>query len=90
MWWSFIGPLDISITRMAVTEEVKSAKSSADYAKWEADQPEDKLRTMGRKALVPYGLYVGKGFISAHLAQDTGFSEEDLSLLERRARQDSG
>ena len=36
---------------------------------------------MGRKALIPYGLYVGKGFISAHLAQETGFSEEDLALL---------
>lgn len=74
-------PLDISITRMAVAEDVRSAKSSDDYAKWEADQPEDKLRTMGRKALIPYGLYVAKGFISAHFAQDTGFSEEDLALL---------
>ncbi len=36
---------------------------------------------MGRKALIPYGLYVGKGFISAHLAQDTGFSQEDLALF---------
>ncbi|GFP35108.1 CRISPR-associated protein Csd2 [Candidatus Hakubella thermalkaliphila] len=57
------------------------AKSSADYLKWEAEQPEDKLRTMGRKALIPYGLYLAKGFISAHLAEQTGFTEEDLSLL---------
>jgi CRISPR-associated protein Csd2 len=74
-------PLDISITRMAVTEDVKGAKSSEDYAKWEAEQPEDELRTMGRKALIPYGLYVGKGFISAHLAQQTGFSDDDLNLF---------
>jgi CRISPR-associated protein Csd2 len=74
-------PLDISITRMAVAEDVKGAKSSADYEKWEAEQPEDKLRTMGRKALIPYGLYMGKGFISAHLAEGTKFSENDLSLL---------
>jgi len=74
-------PLDISITRMAVAEDVKDAKSSQDYATWEASQPEDKLRTMGRKALIPYGLYRAKGFISANLAQETGFSEEDLSLL---------
>lgn len=74
-------PMDISITRMAVAEDIKGAKSSEDYAKWEAEQPEDKLRTMGRKALIPYGLYVGKGFISANLAQDTGFSEEDLALF---------
>jgi len=74
-------PMDISITRMAVAEDVRGAKSSEDYARWEAEQPEDKLRTMGRKALIPYGLYVGKGFVSANLAERTGFSEEDLSLL---------
>jgi len=34
---------------------------------------------MGRKALITYGLYACKGFISAHLAQGTGFSEEDLA-----------
>ncbi len=74
-------PLDVSITRMAVAEVVKGAKSSADYEKWEAEQPEDKLRTMGRKSLIPYGLFIGKGFISAHLAQGTGFTEDDLELL---------
>jgi len=74
-------PLDISITRMAVAEDVRGAKSSDDYAAWEAEQPEDQLRTMGRKSLIPYGLYVAKGFISAHLARDTGFSEDDLSLF---------
>lgn len=82
-------PLDMSITRMAVADEAKGAKTSEDYEKWEADQPEDKLRTMGRKAIIPYGLYLGKGFISAHLAQErtedgkggTGFSEDDLALF---------
>ncbi len=74
-------PLDISITRMAVAENVKGAKSSADYEKWEAEQPEDKLRTMGRKQLIPYGLFIGKGFISAHLAEKTGFTEDDLKLF---------
>lgn len=74
-------PLDISITRMAVAGEVKNAKSSADYEAWEAEQPEDKLRTMGRKSLIPYGLFMGKGFISAHLAQQTGFTQDDLKLL---------
>lgn len=74
-------PLDISITRMAVAEDVRGAKSSADYEKWEAEQPEDKLRTMGRKNLIPYGLYAAKGFISANLAQGTGFDEDDLKLL---------
>jgi CRISPR-associated protein Csd2 len=73
--------LDISITRMAVAAEVKGAKTTADFVAWEAEQSEDSLRTMGRKSLIPYGLFVGKGFISAHLAQQTGFGKDDLKLL---------
>jgi len=57
--------LEHSITRMAVTNE----------------KDIDKERTMGRKFTVPYGLYRCHGFISAYLAAQTGFSEEDLSLL---------
>ena len=38
-------------------------------------------RTMGRKATVPYGLYVCHGFVSANLAKQTGFSEDDLALF---------
>lgn len=45
----------------------------------------DKERTMGRKHIVPYGLYRAEGYVSAKLANDadkgTGFSEEDLKLL---------
>lgn len=75
-------PLDLSVTRMAVAEDVKGKlKTSGDYEAWEAEQPEAQLRTMGRKSLIPYGLFLGRGFISAHLAQQTGFSDEDLSLL---------
>lgn len=74
-------PLDISITRMAVAKDVKGAKNSQDYLNWENDQKEDELRTMGRKHLIPYGLYIAKGFISAHLAEGTGFVENDLALL---------
>jgi CRISPR-associated protein Csd2 len=59
-------PLDLSITRMAVTE----AK--------DADAPN---QTMGRKNLIPYGLYRCHGFISANLAQETGFTTNDLDLL---------
>lgn len=58
-----------SITRMAVATEK------------EADKQEGGNRTMGRKATVPYGLYVCHGFISANLAQQTGFSEDDLVLF---------
>ncbi len=74
-------PLDISVTRMAVTADVKGAKAIDDYKKWEDEQPEETLRTMGRKNFIPYGLYAAKGFISANLAQDTGFSEADLELF---------
>ncbi|MEP7011618.1 MAG: type I-C CRISPR-associated protein Cas7/Csd2 [Acidobacteriota bacterium] len=75
--------LDVSITRMAVAEDVKGKRTSAELAEWEAEQSEDKLRTMGRKSLIPYGLFLGKGFISAHLAagNGTGFSTADLDLL---------
>lgn len=58
-----------SITRMAVATENEAKKQKGDN------------RTMGRKATVPYGLYVCHGFISANLAQQTGFSEEDLELF---------
>ncbi len=74
-------PMDISITRMAVAENVAGSKSSEDMLKWENEQPEDQLRTMGRKSLIPYGLYQAKGFISAHLAAGTGFGDEDLDLF---------
>ena len=36
---------------------------------------------MGRKSIVPYGLYEAHGFISPHLAADTGFTEKDLDVL---------
>lgn len=74
-------PIDASITRMAVAEKVPGAKTMDDYQKWENEQDEDKLRTMGRKALIPYGLYVTKGFVSANLAEGTKFSEDDLTNL---------
>lgn len=74
-------PLDFSITRMAVAEDVAKAKSSEDYRKDLEGKPEDKLRTMGRKTLIPYGLYACRGFISAFLAQKSGFTEDDLALL---------
>ena len=74
-------PLDLSLTRGAVAEDVSGAKTVADYEKWEKEQPEEKLRTMGRKSLIPYGLYASKGFVSANLARETHFGEDDLSLL---------
>lgn len=74
-------PVEVAITRMAVADKAGGAKTVEEFARWEAEQPEDQLRTMGRKALIPYGLYAAKGFISAHLAQHTGFGEKDLEML---------
>ncbi|MFC4624735.1 type I-C CRISPR-associated protein Cas7/Csd2 [Daeguia caeni] len=70
-------PLEISITRMAATNEAeKKQKAEGD------DSPERiENRTMGRKHIVPYGLYVAHGFVSARFAERSGFSEEDLQLL---------
>ncbi len=62
-------PLEISITRMAVTTEKEA----------EAQQGDN--RTMGRKHIVPYGLYRIHGFVSAKLAEKTGFSDEDIEKM---------
>lgn len=76
-----IMPLDVSITRMAIADGPTGDKTADELAAWTAERPEDTLRTMGRKSLIPYGLYMGKGFVSAHLAERTGFSMADLKLL---------
>lgn len=67
--------LEQAITRMAVTTEKEAAAQ------------EGGNRTMGRKELVPYGLYVAHGFVSPHLAAQTGFTDDDLELLWRALEQ---
>jgi CRISPR-associated protein Csd2 len=57
---------EITITRMASTTEQERATEN---------------RTMGRKYIVPYGLYRLEGFISTKLAEKTGFTEDDLNLF---------
>ena len=61
-----VSPQDIPITRVAVTEIDPRKKTTS---------------TMGRKAFVPYGLYLGYGFVVPHFAQQTGFSAEDLDIF---------
>src|SRR5262249_54073336 len=64
-----IVPMEVTITRVAVTNE---------------DDAERKDREMGRKHIIPYGLYRVHGHISANLAEKvTGFSEDDLALFWR-------
>jgi CRISPR-associated protein Csd2 len=60
-----VNPLDITITRCAVTKEEDKAKE----------------RTMGSKYIVPYALYAAKGYVSPPFAERTGFTEDDLNLL---------
>ena len=60
---------EITITRMAVATEKEAESQKGDN------------RTMGRKNVVPYGLYRAEGYVSAHLAKQTGFSTEDLDLF---------
>lgn len=62
-----IVPQEVTITRVAITTEADAEKKGTE---------------MGRKYIVPYGLYRAEGFVSANLARkSTGFSEDDLQLL---------
>jgi CRISPR-associated protein Csd2 len=61
--------LEHSITRMAVATQREAEKQGGDN------------RTMGRKFTIPYGLYRAHGFVSAPLARQTGFSQEDMDLF---------
>jgi CRISPR-associated protein Csd2 len=69
-------PLEIAITRMAATTEGEKAKQEEG-----ADDERTENRTMGRKYIVPYGLYRAHGFVAAKLSERTGFSDDDLSFL---------
>lgn len=60
-----VQPQDLAITRVAVTDA----------------KDREKLQTIGRKTMIPYGLYQGYGFYSPHLAAQTGVTQEDLSLF---------
>jgi CRISPR-associated protein Csd2 len=68
-----IMPLDQSITRRAV-----ATQREADA---QIEKSGQVVGTMGRKEIVPYALYCAHGFISPHLAADTGFTEADLDLV---------
>lgn len=60
-------PQEVSITRIAITTEADAERKGTE---------------MGRKYIVPYGLYRAEGYVSANLARKTtGFSEDDLQLL---------
>ena len=72
-------PMDVSITRVAVTRPEDAVKFvEGDDGK---EEGKGKETEMGRKALVPYGLYMGYGFYNPKLGEQTGFNGDDLSLF---------
>jgi CRISPR-associated protein Csd2 len=66
-------PLDLSITRVALENPGDKPR--------EDEEEKASTGTMGRKALLPYGLYRGYGFFTPHFAQQTGVTAEDLALF---------
>lgn len=64
-----ITALEVAITRMAVATEREAEEQGGDN------------RTMGRKAMVPYGLYVARGFFTPAFARQTGVTRDDLELF---------
>ena len=70
-----IVPLDSSIARVALERVERTAEQGDD------DLEAPTHGTLGRKATVPYGLYLGYGFFNPHFAQRTGASSDDLDLL---------
>ncbi|MFN0071981.1 MAG: type I-C CRISPR-associated protein Cas7/Csd2, partial [Chloroflexota bacterium] len=73
-----VAPRDLSITRVAITKPEDAAVVVADDG---SGSMAGKNTEMGRKALIPYGLYRAHGFFSPSLASQTGVSEDDLALF---------
>src|SRR5690625_247700 len=70
-----ITPLDITITRVALTNPDDADETIPD------DEAEARYGQMGRKAYVPYGMYVAYGFYSPNFAKQTGVKEKDLKIF---------
>lgn len=77
------GPIQLTFSRSVepISQAEHSITRIAVATAQEADKQKGANHTMGRKSTVPYGLYVCHGFVSANLAKQTGFSEEDLELF---------
>ena len=77
------GPIQLTFSRSidpVVTQEHSITRMAVTTLK-ESEKQEGANKTMGRKFTIPYGLYRCHGFVSAHLADQTGFSEDDLELF---------
>lgn len=73
------GPVQISFARSI--DPVVASEHAITRTSVTDEKDIEKERTMGRKFTVPYGLYLAKGFVNPFLAEQTGFSDEDLELL---------
>lgn len=70
-------PMDLSITRVAVTKPGDARKETSDSE----GEDSNKVTEMGRKSIVPYGLYVGHGFFNPYQADNTGMEDDDLEIF---------
>ncbi|MGQ9455530.1 MAG: type I-C CRISPR-associated protein Cas7/Csd2 [Armatimonadota bacterium] len=73
-----IAPLDVSITRVAITRPEDARVGQGESAE---EEGRGKVTEMGRKALLPYGLYLSRGFFSPKFASDTGVTRKDLEIM---------
>lgn len=73
------GPVQMSFARSV--DPIVSSEHAITRSSVTNEKDIEKERTMGRKFTVPYGLYAAKGFVNPFLAEQTGFSDEDLELL---------
>lgn len=73
------GPVQITFSRSIDPIVPMSQAITVCAAQTGAEDKEN--QTMGRKAMMPYGLYVGRGFFSPTLAKQTGFGDDDFKLL---------
>jgi len=73
-----IVPLDLSITRVAVTRPEDARVVASEEGEGGTG---GKTTEMGRKSLVPYGIYRASGFFNPHFAEQTGATDEDLGLF---------
>ena len=80
-----IFPEQMAVTRVCSTDDVSKGKKGeitvADYVALEESTGAEKLRTIGRKQYIPFGLYEVRCFVSANLSDDTGFDANDLHIL---------
>ncbi len=73
------GPVQITFSRSVDPIVPMSQAITACAAQTGSEDKEN--QTMGRKAMMPYGLYVGRGFFSPAFAKQTGFGDDDFKLL---------